>query len=199
MTDLPDRTLLAWIAGALEPGRAADVEEALRASAALRARLQLLVASGPAPTPGGPRWVVPAPGPGWGLARAAPGAQAGAWLADDLHVDEPFALLLRPREPAERRRVVVLREAEGGWEVAWPLAEAELRRLDELPAEADGARRLPLRAGPRPGAQRWVAVLVPEGAEIAWELPAGPRWQELMDALAVDPDLALHTSAWFAP
>lgn len=200
MSEIPDRTLLAFLAGALEPGRAADVEEALRASAGLRARLHLLVAARAAPAPTPSAWAVPPPGPAWGLARAGP-APAGpeAWLGDDVHTEEPFVLHLRPGDPAERRRVVALREEAGAWTVAWPTRAEELRRVDELPLGPDGARELRLPAGAAPGRQRWVVLAVPEGADVDWALPGPGRWQELIDALAVDPGLALAFTVWVTP
>jgi hypothetical protein len=176
-----DLLLRRYLAGALDPPDEALVAEALRGDAALQARLAgLLVAEIPAEAP---TWRLPPPGARTPRPLAA-GVRAGALMDDDRAPAAGDFVELRLEVPPEAldHRVVVLARQEG-WEVIAPGSPEEVLTGADLPAEADGRRRLDLLLE-GPGPWRFAAVLLPPGEVIAWQRPGPERWVEIQRALA---------------
>lgn len=192
MSTPSDVRLLAWLAGALEPGDALVVQEAVSADPALAARAAQLRSRLDPPAAAAPRraaarsWRVPPPRVAGGRAglsiRRAPTATMST-EPESVRAGERFRLRIAPIDRPDDRLLVVLYRGGADWEVVFPAAPEEAVDLSVLPAEPDGARNLDLvaRADPQ---QRW-AVALPLRADAAPDWAAAPdaRWAALQDAL----------------
>lgn len=166
---MTDAMLLAWKAGALEPGRALEVEEALRVHPELWAR----VASLPSLEPEADSWRVPPPGVFGGRAGFGVQVRQAAVFGGGLRAGDRFQLTF---EADEKRFVVVLRRVDGAWTVVHPVEPGDELRVGELPVK-EGQRVLDLLAADRPGVQDW-AVALPE------VLPSNGDWRGLQAGVA---------------
>ena len=200
MSTLSDRELLAYAVGALEPGRAREVEEELRASPLLRARLHLLVQQLPPRSARADPWPVPAAGGAWGRAWGAPRPPASpleAFMDEAVHTQGELELHVTLADPADDRRLLVLRRLGGRWTAVWPGSPEELRRLQALPGGA--VRRIRLSAGEEAGTTEWAVIALPEEVEIHWEREGAARWVEAVEVLELDPTLALRCTVDVEP
>jgi hypothetical protein len=172
----PDDTLLcAWLSGALDPGRAWELEARLRRSTALQARLAELSAELQA-TPIGrpaPRWRLPIPPRSLGTAFQAVGMMGGAAAR--------FRLELSPPEGARRLVVLLGQEPPQDWRVLFPLEKEEQLWLEELPRHPDGRAWIEL--GLEKGLERAALVIAEEGWEPDWSADLEPRWRPLRQAV----------------
>jgi hypothetical protein len=169
-----DRMLRAYLAGALDPGRAAEVEETLAASPALQRRLSTLLTA-----------EVSAPGTsGWGL---PPAGVRGPWsLPVEVHA-APFMdgegvvawhtlLLDIPDDQLPRMVVVVQRPPGGDWAVWLPTAPDEVIHGADLPLQ-DARRRLDVASIDG----ELAVVLLPEDVAPRWD--AEDPWAEARHAV----------------
>ena len=140
MIDRP--TLSAWVAGALDPARAAEVAEALSQDSALRAQATALQTEATGPWPADDGWRLPLPQPG---ARMAVMGAAGPGDAVVLPV------------PAGDGMVVVLHRGEQGWERVLPgptdapIAAASLHPREVLVVPTTA------------GTHDWTVIVAPNG------------------------------------
>jgi len=189
MSRISDDRLLAWAVGALEPGRALELEEEAGRDPGLRQRAAQLKAR-LAPEPGrtvtapasGMLWRLPPPGMnanlrgGWAPAMVMSGA---------LRPGDRFVVRLEPPDALRRAVVVLYRVGSAAWSVVFPDAPDEQVSLEDLPLEADGTRRrLELMAGPDAGTQRWAVALPPAQTPIDWGLEPADRWRALRRSVA---------------
>ena len=178
---MTERRLLAWIAGALEPGEAEDVAAALLADPALAElaeRLRERARGGHVER----AWALPPPGVRGGQRSFGVSLEASAFSSGPVRAGEAFRLLLEdPGPPA--RFVVVLVRGPRGWEVLAPGAPEDVVRLDELPRVASGGYHLDLVAPELPSPARWGVALPPLELEIHWEHEGEARWAALREAL----------------
>lgn len=176
-----ERRLLAWIAEALEPGEAEDVAAALRADPALAARAEELRRR-VADLREERGWSLPPPGVAAGRRPFAMRLEASAFAEPAVRPGEAFRLRLEdPGPPA--RLVVVLIQAEAGWEVLAPGSPEELVRLDELEPAGEGAWDLDLIAPELQGPQRWAVALPSADIPIDWSRQGEARWAALIEAI----------------
>jgi len=187
MTRPGDDLLLAWIVGALEPGRALELEEEAARDPSLHdrvARLRTTLAAATAATAAtaAPSWRLPPPG----MAANLSGGWAPAMvMSGALRPGDRFVVKLAPPDAIKRAVVVLYRAAGAAWSVVFPGGPDELVTLEELPLEPDGARRrLELMAGPDAGVQRWAVALPLVSAPIDWGLEPVARWRLLKRAVA---------------
>lgn len=178
---MTERRLLAWIAGALEPGEAEDIAAAAHADPELARHLERLrerVAGVEAER----AWALPPPGVRGGQRSFGVRLEASAFSAAPVRPGEAFRLWLEdPGPPA--RIVVVLVRGPDGWSVLAPGSPDDLVRLDELPRAASGGYHLDLVAPELSGPVRWGVALPPADLEIHWELGSEARWAALQEAL----------------
>lgn len=186
MTPQSDVRLLAWLAGALEPGDALVVQEAVAAEPALAARAAQLRARLDPPAAAPRRWRVPPPRVAGGRAglsiRRAPTATMST-EPESVRAGERFRLRIAPLDRPADRLLVVLYRGAADWEVVFPATPEEAVALSVLPAKPDGARYLDLVARAEPQ-QRW-AVALPLRADAApdWAAPPAARWAALQETL----------------
>jgi len=182
--NISDARLLAWLSGALEPGDALYVQEAVVADAGLAGRAATLRARLAPPTrprvAAAQRWRVPPPrvSGGMGLRRAT-----AAVMSEALRAGERFRLRIDPVDRPDERLLVVLYRTDDTWEVVFPQHPDETVAVGALPAQDDGSRSLDLvaRAAPR---QRWAIALPLGDAAPDWDAPAEDRWSSLRRAIA---------------
>ena len=177
MPPLSDRLLLAWLAGALDPGRASEVAEDVAADPMLQARVAALGAQLADP-PAAPSFRLPPPTrPSFGMRR-----QLAIAMGDTtLRPGDRFRLALDPPDDAERI-VVVLRRVTSDWSVVFPTDPDEVLPVGALPTE-DGSPILDLVVD-RPGRQRWAVALPAASVAIDWTAPEATRWQALSAGIA---------------
>jgi len=184
---IPEEVMYAWLAGALPPGRAFDVEAELRADPALQRRVQQLsaelTAAAAAETPrpqSASRWMLPPPGYGSGVEANVVGAMDSRRLPPGgrLRLSLP-----RNAEPAGGLVVVLWRGA-GSWEVIFPRSPSEALDIRRLPRDQSGRRYLEVAARPGVSRQSWAMVIAPSEMWIDWEAPSEERWRPLRQALA---------------
>ena len=183
-----DATLLAHLAGALEPGPEAEVRAELSRSTALQHRLaRLRRRTEPPPQ----RFRIPPPGIFGGRRpvpiRAMPAAvmSAEAEDADSPHhriaarPGERWRLHITAQPTPERLTPIVLERLEdGAWEVTFPEDEDDLLTLADLPTSTAGAHLLDLGAPTTPGDHRMALALIPAHLPIDWSHPT-QRWTTL--------------------
>ena len=179
-----DARLLAWLTGALEPGEALAVQEAVRAAPALQARLPILYALLQEPPQPPPPWRIPPPG--------LPGGRAGFQLqvidAGMMHgiirPGDRFRVSLPLLPDAAQRTVVVLCLEADSWQVLFPSAPEESVSAAILPVDEAGQPFLDLRSRDRSGEQRWAVALplLADGAD-RWQRPPADRWTDLQEAI----------------
>ncbi len=182
---ITDRHLLAYLTGALEPGRRLEIREEIGADPALQFRLTTLsgrlAESGPRPS----LWRIPPPdtsGVPWMLpGRVEIGRHAilGEENTPGLSPGQPFQLRIDPVSNPWAWRVIVLYRRDGAWEVVFTTWPDEELTLMDLPQEANGELRLDLIARPEPGPQRWALALAPTDLEVDWQASEDQRWTEL--------------------
>ncbi len=192
---MTDATLLAHIAGALEPDPDSEVRAALHRSAPLRDRLARLRRTVEPPPS---RIRIPPPGIFAGrqpfhfqaMTAAVMSGETSAEQGTDMHrvvvaPGDRFRLAIEHREDAEQWMHVVLERLEGAeWEVSFPEDEDDLVRLADLPTVDDGRRMLDLSAPTEPGRHRMALALVPINLRIDWEQePDAERWSVLLAGL----------------
>lgn len=178
---MTERRLLAFLAGALEPGEEADLSARVRDDPEL-ARLLDTLRERMEEGPPRERWSVPPPGVWGGQRPFAVSMQQSALSAEPVRPGDAFALKLADPGPPERLVVLLLR-GPGGWEVLSPASEDERVLLSDLPREP-GGYRLDLIADDRPGRQRWAVALPEADLPIDWSLPPVERWAALQEAVA---------------
>lgn len=178
-----ERQILAWLAGAMEPGEAAELRARVRDDPGLAARvrdLEARISEGP---PREPAWSVPPPGLWGGQRPFAVSVQASAFSAGPVRAGEAFRVRIQDPGPPERLVIVLLRGAEG-WEVLAPADPDELLRLRELPPDGDGyALDLIAPEAAEPGRTRWAVALPEVDMVIDWSAPPARRWAALRAAL----------------
>jgi len=172
---LSDRSLLAWLAGALEPGEAHAVAAEVAASHELQARVDGLRRQ-LRPRERKRTWRIPPPGVQGGRRGFAVEHRLAAVMGDALRPGDRFQVVIGPMEDAAARRLVVLTLENDAWRVVFPTRSAEDVTLDLLPAAADGSRSLDLTAGAAPGRQRWAVALPLAASPIDWALLPDERW-----------------------
>ena len=176
MPTMTDRTLLAWLAGGLDPARASEVAEDVGADRALQARAALL--EGQLADRLASPWRLPPPGlGGFGMSRDL-----------DIVMGDPT---LRPGDrfrlrigvPDETPRVVVvLQRGSESWRVMFPVEQEDTLMLDELPQD-QGLRLLDLVVHDL-GLQRWAVALPPRALEVSWKTQdESIRWSSLMTGI----------------
>ncbi len=175
-----DRTLRRYLAGALEPPRAEEVEAALAADPALRERLALLRATTVQASLD--PWRVPPPGL-WLPGAPATEVRLALTLGEEPGPGDLVELRVALPEGTEDHLVIVLNRAGGDWTVWFPARPEEEIRAGELPREPDGRARLDL-ALEQGGRQRLALVLLPPELAVAWEEPEVARWEPVRDAVA---------------
>jgi hypothetical protein len=167
----------AYVADVLHPGRAEEVAEAAAADPLIWAELQSLREQMFEPPPA-PAWRPPPPRHPLGLRLGAQpmGAMSGA-----------EATRVRVSLPAEADRsallVLLWRPERGDWQVQLPTRPTQVRRVGQLPVNADGQPFLEVIARPEAGPQRWALILAPADQPIDWSLPEDARWTALMAAV----------------
>ena len=178
---ISDRTLRQHLARALDPGRREEVEAALAASADLRARLALLIATttGPELSP----WRLPPPGARMPWAIAADLSAGAAMGEEDSLPGDYLELRYEVEEGQAEHRLVLLQRAQGqDWEVLFPAAPGEDRPLRAYPREADGRIRLDLAVADT-GTGSLALAFIPPSWTVDWTLPPSARWMALQEAL----------------
>jgi hypothetical protein len=172
----PDDALLsAWLGGALDPGRAWELEARLRRSTALQARLAELSAELQA-TPIGrptPRWRLPIPPRSRGSTLQPVGIMGGAAAR--------YRLELIPPEGARRLVVLLGQQPPQDWRVLFPLEEEEQLWLEELPRLPSGGVWIEL--GLEKDLERTAVVIAEEGWEPDWSTDLETRWRPLRQAV----------------
>jgi len=178
MRKLNPRELAAYAAGALDPGEATAVADALAVDAEARRRLAALNLRMDE-IRGIDRWRIPRLAVE-GRVEPLAAALAGAAMTGGRAVrgGHPFAILVNPPDRAEAWRPVVVREHDGVSEVVYPTTAEEWRSLDAWP-RAGEARELVVVAASEPGRHRYVIALSPVGAEVDWAAAPDARWAEL--------------------
>lgn len=192
---LPDRTLLAFAAGALEPGPATEVRAAVERSPALQRRLAGLRRDG---APRRPRFRIPPPGIFGGrhpiAVQARPAAVMDAGIDRDAADSHRITIGAGGRwrvhiagQGAPHTWMPVVLEQAGGadWRVTFPEDEDDLLTLADLPPSSAGHHRLDLAAPSRAGTHRFALALVPADAPIRWSVEdTHLRWAMLIEGLA---------------
>lgn len=178
---LHDRDLYALAAGALDPGDALAVQDALAADPAARVRYEQIRARLAPPPAGPPRWrlpVMPLAGrvPPVHLRALTEAHLGGGPLADG----DRLVLRVRPPASAEDVRPVVIREGGVGGGVLYPLAEGDWEPLAAWPEGDEGYEVDLVVTGP-PGEYRYVVVLADARTPIDWTLPEAERWAALRE------------------
>jgi hypothetical protein len=158
--------LLAYAVGALDPGRAADVETAGVAPLVVPA------------TPPLPLWRLPPPGRVSG--RVPFGAEARPALVMGGPLREGDRVEVALRAPADHA-IAVLSDA-GEWTVVFPGRAAEKLTVGDLP-ERDGAYILELALRPGAGEQRYAVALLPPTFDVDWDQRSERRWAALPPAI----------------
>jgi len=182
-TTLTDRDLLAWLAGALEPGRALDVQEEVSAFPEVRARVALLTQRLQEDQIR-PVWRIPPPGVAGGRRGFTLERAALAVMGEEvIRPGDRFTVRIGAVPDAEDRRLVVLYRRGADWDVVFPSREDEDVQLDVIPAEPSGERVLELVAQEDLGEQRW-AVALPLADPVDWSLAPEARWQSLVERIA---------------
>lgn len=180
-----DPALLAYLAGALDPGATKQLEEELTASLALRQRLAALRARLDRIDRQARGWDLPPPGVSSGQRPFA--AQLELRLVMDggpLRPGDRFSVLLEPVEDAADRFLVVLLRRDGRWEPVFPTCAEERTPVTALPLLDDGRRRLDLIAQEPPGRQRWAVAQAPADLPIAWDADPDTCWAALREGIA---------------
>ncbi len=160
-----DSDLLAHLRGDLPPDREVEVESALAAFPALRARLEALdrrrVVDDDRVL-----WLLPPPG----RASGSRGLDAGELLLDvageRLRPGDRFVIVVRGAADLGGRRIGLLWRGAGPWELVMPTSAEETLTLDDLEREGDGWR-VELAARPGPVVQRWAVVLLPDELDVS--------------------------------
>lgn len=178
---MTERRLLAWIAGALEPGEAEDIAAAASADRSLALHIDRLRER--VRDVGEERaWALPPPGVRGGQRSFGVRLEASAFSSGPVRPGEAFRLWLEdPGPPA--RIVVVLVRGPAGWAVLAPGSPEDVVRLDELPRAGSGGYHLDLVAPDLEGRVRWGVALPPEDLEIHWEHEPEARWAALREAM----------------
>lgn len=164
--------LTLFAAGLLDPPDAAEVEDQLLGSAALRRQLAALGAP--------PRWTLSpwrVPPPALGVPMRV--ASLEAFSTQTLRAGDAFHADLPDLPDASEREVVVLRRSESLWEVLAPLHAEDRARLSDFPL-VDGLRRVTLLARGT-GRQRW-AIALPRWAADR-DLASTDAWADLRASL----------------
>lgn len=177
---MTERRLLAWLAGALEPGEAADVAARVADDPHLDAQVRLLEArieEGPPRQ----RWSVPPPGISGGQRAFGVSYQPSAFSDGPVRGGDAFRIRLEDPGAPDRLVVVLLRGA-AGWAVLAPGGPDELLPLSELPRDGEGFT-LDLIAPEGSGPWRWAVALPALDWEIDWTLPEPERWAGLQEAV----------------
>lgn len=176
-----ERDLVFYLAGLLDPAESARLEERLARDPELHAALVSLSGRwNPDVEVVVPQWRIPPPGLGVGAAAEVP----AVFSEQTLRPGDRFSVRIDALADADRRRVVVLRKAEGGWDVVFPAAERSAITLQDLAKDAEGCFQLDLTAQEPAGRQRWAVALPQTGQPVDWSLPHQERWQWLQDAVA---------------
>lgn len=174
--------LVAWMLGALDPDREAEVAEAVARSQPLQRLVRELQPRlsewREAPTR---TWNIPPPG--LSRASAAPVLSAPEMTPGQLRPGARFAIRIPDREDPASWQVVVLSRGPADWEVRFPTSPDERLLLDELPRAEDGSRLLNVSAGAAEGLQRWAVALAPRELPVGWARPDPERWSELATAI----------------
>ena len=173
---LTDAILHAWLAGALEPPRALEVEEAMRREPGIAERLARLRALQTEPR--ADPWRIPPPGIAGGRAGIRANVEHAAVLGGALRAGDRFELVMDDLPDAAARWVVVLRRETAGWRVVFPTEPEDQMPLAALPLD-DGVRRLALTASAAPR-QRWAVALPAASVSIDWTLGEAARWEPVI-------------------
>lgn len=180
-----DAELAAYAEGRLEPDRALEVREALRAFPPLRRKLRALLsarteaARSPVRTP----WFIPPPSALQG-GTARRGQSVADVLRGRLRPGDRFVIPIRDVDHPEARQVVLLlHEEDEGWRVAAPTDPEDVVELSALPRGEDGSWLIEVSAAPRPGRQRWAVALPRRDLPVAWD-EDDARWDRLREAVA---------------
>jgi len=178
MSQPSDELLAAYLCRTLEPGRVLEIDERLRASADLRARLALVTARLAQEDAPSTSWFVPPAGHQRGVGAPEARVQLALHLGDGgLQPGDLFEVEVGPVADAEALAVVILYRGAGGWQVVFPEVAEEWTPLAEVPVQVDGARVLPLVARADPGHQAWAVALVPVDLAVDWSVEAEARWE----------------------
>lgn len=155
---LTDAQLLAWLSGALEPGRARQVARLVEATPTLRDRARRLAEGLELANPTSP-WRIPPPGVRGGREPLQARPEAADVLGDDrVRPGDRFQVHLGPvTRPAERCLVVLYHR--DGWQVVFPTSAEDLVSPEVLDREPDGSWVLDLAARDERGPQRWAVAL----------------------------------------
>jgi hypothetical protein len=182
---ITDETLLAHLVEALDPGLAQEVREEVAASRELTARAAFLAARLRQADDLGDAWDLPPVGVPAGRKAFSATVAGGMVMGEgELAVGDRFSVWLGVVEGASERIVVVLLRRPVGWGVVFPARPDELMRVDELPLETSGARRVELVVQAGVGSQRWAVALPPATLPIAWEAEPAARWAALRAGVA---------------
>lgn len=180
---MTERALLAWLAGAMEPGEEAELRARLADDPALAATLRALElrVQGPPEPRAALGWSVPPPGLPGGRRPFTVALEASALSAAGVRPGDAFRVSLEDPGPP-LRQIVLLIEDERGWRVLAPTSPEERLGLAELPRS--GSRwLLDLVAPEQRGSRRWAVALPPMDLEVRWDQPDPPRWEALREAL----------------
>ena len=187
--DVTRKELFAYVAGVLDPPRTLEIEEQLLYSHTLRARLKDARSSIGDTSGERDAWRIPPPGiHGKNTLRVT--TEAAGVMRRELQERSRVAVWI-PEDVNLRRRIAVLFESPGGWEVVFPTEPAEEVELSVLPLGEDGRRRLEIVL--RLGTQRW-AVALPQ--TIDWSAP--DPWEATRKQIASG-EVPLSTLQFSAP
>ncbi len=172
--------LSAWLLGALDPDRAAELAQAVARSPALaeRARARQRVMERLPPLRARP---MPIPGSDWRGQLVARRVHAGILGEEALRPGDRVELRVSTLTDPDRRELVAMtRDAEGRWDVVWPEHADERTPVEALERDGDGALKVSLSASPTLGTQRWLLVFPEAPWPVDWSLPRATRWEQLI-------------------
>ncbi len=176
---ISDDLLLAWLAGALEPGRSLEIQAEVAASPDLRVRLERLRALTAEDRPLAPAWRLPPPGHGQGLPALA---RAAAALSRPTVTAGGRLRLSLPAGLDPQAIVLALWRGPDDWELLSPTGPDDLLRVADLPQE-DDRPWLDLRVREVPRRQRFALAVAPADTVIDWSAPAATRFAALQQAM----------------
>lgn len=178
MRAFSDRTILAWLAGVLDPALARRLESELATDPELQARVEIQRARLREPTER-PRWRLPPTGLPVGLDAAA---QRAGTMGGPLRPGDLVLVSLQVHDPTPRQ-VVVLARDRAAWTVLLPSAPDEVLALEDLALDTAGRRQLYLSIAEAPAVQRRAVLLPPLDLPVDWSLAPEERWAALQALL----------------
>lgn len=181
-----DKSLYAWMGGALDGRESVEIESDLVADPRLRARAEMLRTELGDPPPDGV-WRLPAPGVTRGMSATLSAPVRTPALFDPFPgaggepALRPVVVELRDVPAPETRQIVILDQLDGHWRVVSPTAADQVQVLSGHLVRA-GAWRVWVFV-PAADPPRLALALPGLSLPVAWDQGGDARWAALQDAL----------------